>query len=499
MVLWASLVQSATPWISQRAQMLIPGRYLLAEEAFEKIDIYEQRDRVGGVWNLSPADRSRNISIPQTNPSYGHRPDTVDAERDPNHSGESLEFESPLYDYLETNIPKGLMAFCDKPFPDDAPLFPPHRVVLQYLEEYATEVRHLIHFSCQVRDVSLDESTESWTLAIDDLATGSISHHVYDAVLVANGHYTVPYVPAILGISNWNKTYPESIIHSKAYRRPEQFKDKKVIVVGNSASGVDIAAQVGQYSKPPLLLSARSVSAFGTARPASWREDVDELAEFLPSTSGERAVRFQSGRIEQDVDVVIFATGYLYSFPFLSNIRPPIVTDGFRTRDVYQHLFHIEHPTLAFPVINLKVVPFPLAQNQAAVIARVWSGRLALPSKAEMREWESRTIKEKGDGKSFHLKKFPEDAAQINELYTWAASARKKDGLPNGGQGKLGSHWDERHVWLRSRFPDIKAAYAGLRPDRFQVTTIEQLGFDYDQWRRRAEPAELEMFRLAKC
>ena len=255
--------------------------------------------------------------------------------------------------------------------------------------------------------------------------------------------------------------YPGIIIHSKAYRRPADFKDKKVIVIGNSASGLDIAAQIGKRARTPVLLSSRSVSAFGTLPPGGHREDVDEIVEFLPQDGQvERAVRFKSGRVEKDIDAIVFATGYYYSYPFLSNVMPPLVTNGLRTEGTYQHIFSIDHPTLAFPVINLKVIPFPLSQNQAAVVARVWSGRLDLPSTAQMRQWEEETIKQKGDGKYFHLKKFPEDAAQINELYAWALEAKKKDGLENNGMGKLGTRWNERQVWMRSRFPDIKAAYS---------------------------------------
>jgi hypothetical protein len=153
---------------------------------------------------------------------------------------------------------------------------------------------------------------------------------------------------------------------------------------------------------------------------------------------------------------------------------------------------------LAFPVINLKVIPFPLSQNQAAVVARVWSARLDLPSTEEMRQWELDTIQQKGEGKYFHLKKFPEDAAQINELYAWAQTARKREGLENDGQGRLGTKWDERQVWIRSRFSDIKAAYLQRGEERTKVRTIEELGFVFDEWRRQAGEKELDMFRAAK-
>ena len=482
------------------------AKYLLAEEIFSKIDIFEQRDRVGGIWNLSEPTRSRRIAIPQTNPRYGHGREDLEANGGVGSSEllESLEFESPLYDYLETNIPKQLMAFSDKPFAEKEALFPGHHDVLRYLGEYADEVRHLITFNTAVRDLLhvMDEGTSQgrWDLIAEDLTTKERICERYDAVIVANGHYTIPFVPDVQGLKEWNLAYPGFIIHSKAYRRPEDFKDRKVIVIGNSASGLDIAAQIGKYCRLPVLLSSRSVSAFGTLPAGGYREDVDEIVEFLPACErNKRAVRFRSGRVEKDIDAVVFATGYFYSYPFLANVSPPLVTEGLRTRGTYQHIFSIDHPTLAFPVINLKVIPFPLSQNQAAVIARVWSRRLELPSPLEMRQWEQETIAQKGEGKYFHLKKFPEDAAQINELYAWALEAKRKDGLENGGIGKLGTRWDERQVWRRSRFPDIKAAYSAKGEERFEVRTIEELGFDFDTWMENAGENDFDMFVKAKC
>jgi cation diffusion facilitator CzcD-associated flavoprotein CzcO len=335
-------------------------------------------------------------------------------------------------------------------------------------------------------------SSGQWEVTTVDLRTQEQMESTYDAVVVANGHYTVPHIPDIKGVGNWNKAYPGSIIHSKAYRKPEEFTDKKVLIIGNSASGVDIAAQVSRFCKQPLLVSSRSDSMFMAG--ATWK-DLPEIAEFMHPETPEkvatscysdchRAVRFVDGNTETYIDAIIFATGYFFSFPFLSKLERPIITDGFRTRDVYQHIFHIEHPTLAFPVLNLKIIPFPLAETQCAVIARVWSGRLSLPPKKEMREWEKETIRDRGDGKSFHVLKFPLDAENLNRLEEWATSAEIVDGLENDGRGKVGAFWNEKDIWMRSKFPQIKKAYAERGEKRFDVRTVEELGFDYENWKQ---------------
>lgn len=467
------------------------------------VDVFEQRHNVGGIWNYSGTVQSSQIPIPQTNPRFGLESMTDGSHDTGQVNGmrckrQQLELETPLYDNLETNIPKFLMAYSDKPFREDAPLFPKHETVLKYLEEYAEEIKHLMRFQTQVLDVRRNNQqgpSDLWEVTTMDLQTQDHTTSVYDAVIVANGHYTVPYVPDIKGVGEWNKAYPRSIMHSKAYRKPEAFEGKRVLIVGNSASGVDIATQVSHFCELPLLLSSRSESMFAPG--VAWK-DVPEIAEFIhPATTkgsaasfsleNDRAVRFADGSTATHIDAVIFATGYFFSFPFLSSLEPPLITDGFRTRDVYQHIFHIEYPTLAFPVLNLKIIPFPLAETQCAAIARVWSGRLSLPSKKEMRQWEQDVIRNRGDGKSFHVLKFPLDAQTLNGLEEWVASAERVDGLENNGNGKMGACWTEKDIWMRSKFPQIKKAYAERGEKRFDLRTAEELGFSYERWKLEAD------------
>lgn len=48
----------------------------------------------------------------------------------------------------------------------------------------------------------------------------------FDAVIVASGHYSVPYVPSIEGLDQFEKTRPGSVIHSKHFRGKEYFHGK---------------------------------------------------------------------------------------------------------------------------------------------------------------------------------------------------------------------------------------------------------------------------------
>ena len=102
----------------------------------------------------------------------------------------------------------------------------------------------------------------------------------------------------------------------------------------------------------------------------------------------------------------------------------------------------------------------------------------------------------------FHTLVYPEDAAQINSLYQWAASARPRDGLENNGIGKLGTRWDEEQVWLRKQFPTLKAAYTKHGERRFDVTSVEGLGGEwtdaFEKWQQETSDEEkADLFRRA--
>jgi cation diffusion facilitator CzcD-associated flavoprotein CzcO len=66
----------------------------------------------------------------------------------------------------------------------------------------------------------------------------------YDAVVVCNGHYADPRVPAFPGQEHWAGRQ----MHSHNYRSPDPFKGARVVVVGVSASGEDISREVAELA-----------------------------------------------------------------------------------------------------------------------------------------------------------------------------------------------------------------------------------------------------------
>lgn len=276
----------------------------------------------------------------------------------------------------------------------------------------------------------------SWRLELLDLRTKGSRFATYDAVLVASGHYNDPFIPDVPGLADFNETYPGSVMHSKFYRRPFPFQGKvnriqdsanhcllissqKVVVVGKSASAIDLSAQISTVANTPVIISEKSLVAT-TVNENSWALMRPKIAEIDPES---RAVRFTNGDIECEIDAIVFCTGYFYSFPFLKSISPPIITDGSYARNLYEHILYIEDPTLAFLGIPQRVVPFPISESQSAYVARLWAGRLSLPSRGIMRTWEEAELKEKGESKAIHNLAFPRDVEYINKLHELSLSA----------------------------------------------------------------------------
>jgi len=305
-----------------------------------------------------------------------------------------------------------------------------------------------------------------------NLLTGTETTAPFDAVLVANGHYDRAYIPAIPGLAAFHAAHPRAISHSKAYRRPAPFAGLKVLVVGAGISGSDIAAHLAPHARAPLLLSSRAAAPSSPDAPpppaTPGITPVPEIASFDPR---DRSVRFVDGSREADIDRVIFCTGYLFSYPFLRALSPPVVSDGARTQALWQHLFYHPAPTLAFLTLPSRVVPAAVAEAQSAVVARFLAGRLALPARAAREAWEVARVREVGAGRAFHVLGFPADSAYIAELCGMADGA-------DGVGGKRARAFGARERWLRERMGEIVLAFRGLgEAERARVRGVEELGF----------------------
>lgn len=84
-----------------------------------------------------------------------------------------------------------------------------------------------------------------WSLKERNLETNEVSQYEFDAVMICIGNYSVPKLPNIPGM----ELLGSRAIHSHYYRKPNSYKDKKVLVIGAGPSGIDIARIVGTVAE----------------------------------------------------------------------------------------------------------------------------------------------------------------------------------------------------------------------------------------------------------
>lgn len=441
---------------------LSAAKYLRAQNAFDSIVIYEQQREIGGIWNCS--NDLLGASLVSKNENLDSSPSRI--------SGEPSILPSPLYHQLYANIPLPLMQFSDQPFPPGTVLFPPIHVVRDYLLKYAEDVRDLIQFGVQVGKVTpLSEGEETtWALEATSMHDNRVIKDTYDAVVVATGHYSQPFIPDLENLREFREAYPSIVSHSCDYRSPMPFRDKKTIVVGNGPSGIDIAFQINRLSPGKTILSVRTPTPPPRLAYVGCTE-VPEIGEFLVN---ERGIRFEDGRVEKDIDTVIFCTGYRYDYPFLPDLRPKLVTTGHGVHGLYKHIFCIDHPTLAFSALNMKTAPWPLSEAQAAVFAAVWSNSIQLPSTEEMRSWAKALYEDQGE--RLQLFRNPSaDGLYINGLYEWVKKSAHR--------GKEPPFWNDVTYWYKATFHQVRLKY---ELDGCKATELEELGFRYESnWREK--------------
>lgn len=300
-----------------------------------------------GPIGLAMADALKRDGI-----SYDH----VDA-----NSGIGGNWHDGVFDTTHIVSSKGTTAFADYPMPADYPDFPSAGQMLDYLKNFARDrgLTETIELNKSVTRLH-PNADDSWEVTFEDG-----EERTYKGAVVCNGHHWSKRFPDIPG------TFNGDYIHSKDYRRSEQLAGKRVLVIGAGNSAHDIACDAARVAAS-CDLSLRSgywfmpKTAFGrplTDLPIWWLpvpiqrvllrgiigvmigdyrryglkkpnhrifdrhptygtdllnylrlgtiKPREEIARFDGNT-----VHFKDGTAN-DYDMVVAATGFDYSFPFL--------------------------------------------------------------------------------------------------------------------------------------------------------------------------------------
>jgi len=266
-----------------------------------------------------------------------------------------------VYDTVHIISSRKTTEYADYPMPADYPDFPSREQMLEYLRDYA-EKFHLcpkIQFNTKVV-MALPLPDGQWEL---ELANGE--KRIYKGLIVCNGHHWQRRFPKYPG------TFEGTYIHSKDYRNPAQLSGKRVLVIGGGNSACDIASEAarvgasagislrrGYWFLPKTLLGVPLVDLIKGWHPV-WAQRIflrivlrivvgkysnyglpipeHKIFEAHPTINSEllyyikqglirpkrdiarfegKTVHFVDGTSEE-FDVVVCATGYHVSFPFL--------------------------------------------------------------------------------------------------------------------------------------------------------------------------------------
>lgn len=147
---------------------------------------------------------------------------------------------SPCYRDLFNNTALCIMQFEDFPFVDSNNWYVSHSTIQTYYENYARHhgLNQFIELNTAVERVELNSDAESgrrWRLTLRKVETLEDNRHAiryirwqetFDAVAVASGAYQIPYIPDFENLREYNERWPERIMHSKQYRKYEDFVGK---------------------------------------------------------------------------------------------------------------------------------------------------------------------------------------------------------------------------------------------------------------------------------
>ncbi|NWZ96840.1 FMO5 monooxygenase, partial [Nesospiza acunhae] len=279
-------------------------------------------------------------------------------------------------------------------------------------------------------------SSGQWEVVTE--SDGKQEAAVFDAVLVCSGHHTNAHLPlsSFPGLEKFEGCY----LHSRDYKNPQPFFGKRVVVVGIGNSGIDIAVELSHTAKQVFLSTRRGSWVLHRVADNGYPFDFSYLSRFMqlvqnlvpssilnffmewklnarfdhtlyglkpkhrildthPTVNDDLPNRIISGRVRmkpniqeftetsaifedgtrEDVDAIVFATGYSFSFPFLKGCVKVVENQI----PLYKFMFppELEKPTLAFiGLIQPWGAIMPISELQSRWAIYVFKGNGKAPA-----------------------------------------------------------------------------------------------------------------------
>ncbi|KAM0322038.1 hypothetical protein ACHAQA_009781 [Verticillium albo-atrum] len=465
----------------------------------QKVTVFERAPATGGVWRYeedTPDDPAypapahsdglrsaspllRNGGGKETNGASSRF-----AEDKEPLSRKAFAPPGPCYAGLRSNIATYLMRSSLTAWPESAGRdIVHHDKVRTYVQELARDfgVDAVTEFNTRVEEVVKPEGGGQWrvrTLRLDASTSETKPKFVeqgwnFDAVVVASGHYDIPFIPSIPGLAALKERFPGRVIHSKQYRRPETFANQDVVVVGGRVSSVDISRELSGVTKHTYQSVREGAATFNFNTLNEDTERISEIDHIVHDTSSIHdspalqhddtlpvQLHLKDGRILRDVHAIILATGYHLTYPYLmpfevspDQVTPASLVEATKktVHNLYKDIFYIPDPTLTFVGTPFDVVTFACFDYQAQAVAQVLSGAAALPSPDAMRaEYEAR-LQAKGSGKQFHSLRGGGEVEYVRELVAWLNGEAARLGIQGQDIKGHSDEWIEGYWVLQQR------------------------------------------------
>ncbi|KAJ3887054.1 FAD/NAD(P)-binding domain-containing protein [Lentinula edodes] len=527
---------------------------LIAYDQFSRLNnfyvrLFERDSMPGGNWHYTANETSPNAPVPNFPTSKADfepdlPPDGVKLPYEK--SFEGVEEQRVLEVKIDQRAPKPIWErlgatgprFRALPWPEQTPIDINRTHLQRYVRTFASflslnsndnnpDVSYDTRVERVTKRYNITTSTENeqqtkteagWTLLLRQFTqTGNNSYKIrwweehFDAIVVASGRFNAPNTPDIPGLSQWANLYPHLISHSRQYRRPEEFANQSVLVIGGSVSGTEIAEELDGVAGK-VILSVRDSEGI-VPRNVSIVPEIKSFHPFTAPGITSGKVELFNGTILHGFDRIILATGYRYSFPFLPQYintslranetipiqdtdakstqrQQPLITDGTHIRSLHLDIFYIEEPTIGFINMNTGIETFLYSEFTSAALSKVWAGQAKLPSSDFMwaRHWERVG---KGYGRTFMAYGVEKQAAITKYLVGWL----NQDAVKYGGY-QLNLPSDNRlqisKLWVAARFPNYRGG-DGSNGEWQPLSTgdglfaINDLGFDSGERERDVE------------
>lgn len=339
---------------------------------------------------------------------------------------------STMYESAHLISSKATTAYDEFPMRDEVADYPSHWDMREYFNDYADTFDLRRHYRFESKVVSAEPSgdaDESWLISAE-APDGTRSSGRYRGLIIANGILSEPNIPEFEG------EFSGELMHTSLYRRPDIFRDKRVLVVGAGNSGCDIAVDAVHFARkvdmslrsgywffPKYILGRPSDTLNeGRALPAALKTRIDgrlirlftgdparlgfpepegRIYETHPVMNtlvlyhaghGDITVRKDIERFDGDkvifrdgtsdeYDMVMLATGYRLNYPF---IDPKHLNWKGSHPDLYLNIFTPRHRNLfVLGMVEATGLGWQGRFNQADLVAEFIASQDRDPVRAE--------------------------------------------------------------------------------------------------------------------